>query len=152
VALAAALLPRAVALLERADTFACAEATEALVVATLAGALQDATSVGLAHGLAHALEPRTHLGHGALLAAFLAPVVRWNREKSPAFDGLCAAAGLAPEPTLARLEELAARHGFTRPPVPRDPDFVTALVRDPCTRTNCRAARPSELGRLLESL
>ncbi|HEY3360106.1 MAG TPA: iron-containing alcohol dehydrogenase [Polyangia bacterium] len=152
VTLAALLLPRALGLLQTAVGWTPRDCGEALLTATLAGAIQDVTSVGLAHALAHALEPGSGLGHGVLCAAFLVPVVRWNREKSPKFDELCARAGLAAEDTLERLDVLASLYGFRRPPVPRSPEVVTALVRDPCARTNCRAARPADLTRLLETL
>jgi alcohol dehydrogenase class IV len=96
-------------------------------------AIQARAGVGLAHGIAHALEGRTEFGHAALIAAWLPPcseLLSARREVPVA----AAEALLA----LWNAEVHAATADALR-------EHWPAVLRDPCTRTNGVRVRRDDL-------
>jgi alcohol dehydrogenase class IV len=112
--------------------------------------VQAASSVGLVHGIAHTIEGPLALGsdaavgHAALCATFLWPVLRLGQSISTKLADRCAAGGLDAERIVARAHELhdPALYDRARP-------FVEArwrdILRDPCTRTNGALIRPAHV-------
>jgi alcohol dehydrogenase class IV len=98
-------------------------------------AVQARAGVGLVHGIAHVLEPRTPFGHAALVAAWLAPcwdLVRRRRGVDAAPPGALFNAEVHRR-TATALQE-----------------HWPAVLRDPCTRTNGARVRRDDLGLLTE--
>jgi alcohol dehydrogenase class IV len=111
-----------------------------------ASALQARASVGLVHGMAHTLEmveaaPR--VGHAALSATLLAPVLDFDRRGSTWGDRL-AESGLSED----RLAGVAGHlheprlYGALVPFIQRE---WRTILRDPCTRMNGTLVRPDAL-------
>jgi len=121
-----------------------------------AAAGQARSSVGLVHGLAHALEVPArraldppHPGHARLCATFLLPVMRFNRSHGTKLDARFEAHDLDLEAVFAVLNELheADLHARLRPLVEAN---WKAIIRDPCSRTNCTLVRPAHLSFFLD--
>lgn len=114
-------------------------------------AAQARSSVGLVHGIAHALEgplaealPRAGLGHARLCATFLWPVLRFDRETMPKVSALFQKHGVD-EGALLRaagglLDPAAYRAAF-----PVLEARWRDVLRDACTRTNVALVRPASL-------
>ena len=104
---------------------------------------QAESSVGLVHGIAHAIEAGSGFGHARLCATLLLPVMRFNKNKSPKWP-LLAERALSDEAILDTCRTFFDPGGFDhlRPIVAakwRD------VLRDPCTRTNSALVRPDDL-------
>ncbi|MBN4067079.1 iron-containing alcohol dehydrogenase [Simkania negevensis] len=108
----------------------------------LAGAAQSTTSVGLAHAIAHQLEPLGCGMHGELVAQMLPKAMTLNAEKR---DGLydALAQKLLFSNGRALINEiilLAERDWGTPAPLALDSQqidqLVTKICKDPCYRTN----------------
>jgi alcohol dehydrogenase class IV len=112
-------------------------------------AAQARSSVGVVHGIAHTIEgelrrSQPRFGHARLCAAFLWPVLRFDRTSFGKVDDLLRRHGIDPDAL-----ERAAQRLF--PPA----DYSTALpvlqarwrdvLRDPCTRTNSALVRPASV-------
>jgi hypothetical protein len=110
--------------------------------------LQAASSVGLVHGIAHALEPaladRSAAGHAALCATYCLPVLDFNVAAGDKVPRLCAEYGVD-LPTLRavlRAVHDAGRYARWLPTLERT---WAAVTRDPCSRTNAALVRPASL-------
>lgn len=120
-------------------------------------ALQARSSVGLVHGLAHALEetlraeqPEAGWGHARLCSTLLWPVLAFNRQAGqggagpdkPA--GHCAAHGVDLA-AVERTQRALFDTGAYRALLPALERLWPQVLRDPCTRTNCALVRPGAL-------
>lgn len=137
-----------------------------LDVSAQACALQARSSVGLVHGLAHVLEGplaaamraeanqpvdrQVEIGHAALCATFLWPVLRFNRAASDKLDRHAAQWALDLAAIEATLRSLHDATLWTRVR-PLLESHWPQILRDVCTRTNCTLVRPSSLPALLEA-
>ncbi len=113
--------------------------------------LQARSSVGLAHGLAHALEgslrtaePQNAWGHARLCSLFLWPVLRLNDDASPKWRSHLALAELDAAAVLERARELFSPEDYRRI-MPTLVSEWARVLRDPCTRTNVSVVRPRSL-------
>jgi alcohol dehydrogenase class IV len=113
-----------------------------------ASAYQACASVGLAHGIAHVLEPRLmQAGHASLCATLLAPVLRFNDAVSEKWRLLTARFDLDGDEILAcvsGLSTLDERRALS----PHVAVHWRAILRDPCTRSNSVLVRPDGLAAL----
>lgn len=113
------------------------------VFSRLACAGQARTSVGLVHGLAHALEPIVGVGHARLCRQFLLPVLTFDAVHSPKWS-LLARHGVDPDAVLrvARcLFDPAGYHAI----LPAVIENWSRIIRDGCSRTNAALVRPDSL-------
>jgi alcohol dehydrogenase class IV len=116
-----------------------------------ASALQAKASVGLTHGIAHTLEgplravhPSDGWGHARLCAAFLWPVMAFNANASGTFRERLREREVSEPGVVARLHELWAKAAYLRA-LPELERRWSAVLRDPCTRTNSVLVRPAHL-------
>lgn len=120
-------------------------------------ALQARSSVGLVHGLAHALEgplreeqPEAGWGHARLCATLLWPVLAFNRQAGQGGPGPdkaaahCAAHGVDLA-AVERTQRALFDAGAWRSLLPALERLWPQVLRDPCTRTNCALVRPASL-------
>jgi alcohol dehydrogenase class IV len=112
---------------------------------------QARSSVGLVHGIAHVLEsvlrarePDAGWGHARLCSTFLAPVMDFNRQASSKWSETLRQYGIDEQAELASLRELFDAEAYGRA-VAVLPEFWSAVLRDPCTRTNSVLVRPAAL-------
>lgn len=129
--------------LRRMSDTAMDDAQNWLELSSLACAGQAKTSVGLVHGIAHALEGPLGWGHARLCSLFLLPVMTFNRAASPKWP-LLLAHGVAEEEVFRAIRTLF-----------QSVDYVAALpvlrshwgtvLRDQCTRTNSALVRPGDI-------
>lgn len=110
-----------------------------------AAAGQAESSVGLVHGLAHVLEPRVEgLGHAALCATFLAPVLRFNARASAKWTDLTSEYGLDADAILRVADGLSTAEA-RRALAPRVRECWRLILRDASTRTNSTLVRPADV-------
>jgi hypothetical protein len=111
-------------------------------------ALQAASSVGLIHGIAHALEPalgdRAAAGHAALCATYALPVLDYNQAAGPKVARYAEEYGLDLEGLRRALRAVHDAERYRRW-LPALEAAWPAVVRDPCSRTNAALVRPSGL-------
>lgn len=114
-------------------------------------AAQARSSVGLVHGIAHQLEPilkvrqpESPWGHARLCTLFLWPVLAFNGQQSTKGEQLL----LDHHLSLAGVQEVARRM-FEKADYQRVLSVLvecwSAILRDPCTRTNSVLVRPAAL-------
>jgi hypothetical protein len=113
--------------------------------------LQAKASVGLAHGIAHVLEPRLRAegphgmwGHARLCSVFLLPVMALNGQNSTVWAeraGRYAVDAAAVDRVLRELYEPEPFRGA----LPLFKENWMRILRDPCTRTNGALVRPQHL-------
>ena len=130
-------------------------------LSALASAGQAASSVGFVHGLAHILEAhaiqalgqRDTIGHARLCAAFLAPVLRYDLDRSDKAADHFTRHGLDPAAILSFAD------GLSGPALALDlpwggmiTEHWRSILRDPCTRTNVATVRPGALDEFLALL
>jgi alcohol dehydrogenase class IV len=113
--------------------------------------LQASSSVGLTHGIAHALEgplrteqPDFGWGHAALCATFLWPVMSLNLKLSDRTAAKFEEEGLDPSAVLSRARALFEEAAYDRAVGPLAERW-SEVLRDPCTRTNGVLVRPNAL-------
>jgi alcohol dehydrogenase class IV len=121
-----------------------------------AAAGQARSSVGLAHGIAHALEgflrtgfPGEEWGHARLCSLFLWPVMRFNAQASPKLQSLAAKHGLDIPGIMAVARDLFDEDAFGRA-TPLLKEHWPEVLRDPCSRTNSALVRPESLDYFLD--
>ena len=121
-----------------------------------ASAGQARSSVGLVHGLAHALElparkclDPPHPGHARLCATFLLPVMRFNRQHGAKLDELFDSHALDLEAVFAVMKDLHEEELYARLRPLVEANWKT-ILRDPCSRTNCTLVRPGHLSFFFE--
>ncbi len=112
---------------------------------------QARSSVGLVHGLAHALEsplraaqPSAGWHHAKLCSLFLYPVMQWNRSISDSWSRKLADYHLDEAAIMAVARDLfdpATYDGI----VPILADHWRTVLLNPCTRTNSTLVRPGSL-------
>jgi len=112
---------------------------------------QAGSSVGLIHGLAHALEaplraaqPRAGWGHARLCALMLRPVMAFNLATSDKPGVLLARHELDAQALGAVFDRLYDSDR-ARAALPVLKEHWKAVLRDPCTRTNVALVRPAAL-------
>jgi alcohol dehydrogenase class IV len=112
---------------------------------------QARSSVGLVHGIAHVLESVLRLrhadarwGHARLCSTFLWPVMEFNRQGSDKWSALLQRYEIDEQAVLAVVRELHDQEAY-RQAVDVLPEFWSAVLRDPCTRTNSVLVRPASL-------
>jgi alcohol dehydrogenase class IV len=120
-------------------------------VSAWACAGQARSSVGLVHGIAHVLEsvlrarhPGAGWGHARLCSTFLWPVMEFNRQGSEKWAKTLQRYEIDPAAVLSaagKLFDAAA----CREALAVLPENWTAVLRDPCTRTNSVLVRPASL-------
>ncbi|MBI4960310.1 MAG: iron-containing alcohol dehydrogenase [Desulfovibrio sp.] len=136
-------------------------ATNMLIASSLAGHAFTNAGLGLAHGLAHSLGARFHVGHGKACALYLPMVMRFNAESAANPYRLAAMAmdlGVsrmssqgAAERAVAEVEELLARVGLPRTYRDMGVNFVfeAGLVEEvmamPAHHVNPRVASAQEI-------
>ena len=113
--------------------------------------VQAKSSVGLVHGIAHTLEgllataePEFGWGHAALCSTFLWPVLCLDAALSPKPQELCRQYGLSWDAFLSSARSLFEEEAYDRA-LPVLEAHWTAVLRDPCTRTNGVLVRPGHL-------
>lgn len=113
-------------------------------------AAQARSSVGLVHGVAHTLEgllcqlqPEMAWGHAKLCSTFLYPVMLLNRKVLASWSMYLAMIGRESD-IFDVLEKLFNRHAFAMA-LPLLREHWRAVLRDPCTRTNCVLVRQDHL-------
>lgn len=116
-----------------------------------ASAGQARSSVGLVHGIAHVLESAgaidaagQRLGHAALCATWLWPVLRFDEQTSGKVDHLLAEHALEATAVWATARALCDE-ALNRRLGPLLRAHWPTVLRDRCTRTNCALVRPSAL-------
>ncbi|MBK8481474.1 MAG: iron-containing alcohol dehydrogenase [Proteobacteria bacterium] len=129
---------------------------EWLELGAAASAGQARSSVGLVHGIAHVLESALacdarglRLGHAALCATWLGPVLRHAEQTTGKVGRLLAEYAVDATAVWATAQALGdpARQ---RQLLPLLRAQWPAILRDRCTRTNCALVRPSALELLIE--
>ncbi len=116
-----------------------------------AAALQAQSSVGLAHGIAHTLEPAlasepaaSGPGHARLVAAYLWPVFEFVCGKGDGAAQLFADYGVDFEQVASRLRETFDAETFAAT-LPYLRDHWPTVLRDPMTRTNSVLVRRGDI-------
>lgn len=119
-------------------------------------AAQARASVGLVHGIAHVLEgplrrdfPRSGWGHARLCSVFLWPVMEFNRAHNDKLDRLCREHGLDSASILRAITPLHDPEAYAEALPLLDRDW-TAVLRDPCSRTNSALVRPASKAYFLD--
>ena len=125
--------------------------------ACLAGQALALAGLGLGHALAQTLGGRYGLPHGAMNALSLPAALRFNERFAPEAVARLATAIRADGDAAAKVEELARLGGFGRLRdfgVPEEDlrELAEAAAARPGNLSNPRAATPSDLYELLESL
>ena len=122
-------------------------------LSSLACAGQSQASVGLVHGIAHTLEaplrraqPERGWHHALLCSIFLLPVMQFNRETTSKWSQLLAANTLSENSVLQKIREVC-NCDLYRAALPVLGANWPAVLRNPCTRTNCALVRPDWLKR-----
>ncbi len=114
-----------------------------------AAAGQARSGVGLAHGIAHVLEPVLEgWGHARLIAAALPAVLRFNRGQGDKWDCTARELGLDLDAVRRAVDALSEPEEFER----LTPNLQThwmAIARDPCSRMNSVLVRAGGLADLL---
>jgi Iron-containing alcohol dehydrogenase len=112
---------------------------------------QSRSSVGLVHGLAHALEspiraaqPAEGWHHARLCSLFLYPVMHWNRASSAGWSQLLAEYELDEAAIMAVARDLF-NPAVYKSIVPILSEHWRSVLVNPCTRTNSTLVRPSAL-------
>ncbi len=112
---------------------------------------QARSSVGLVHGLAHALEsplraaqPSAGWHHAKLCSLFLYPVMQWNRTISDSWSQKLADYQLDEAAIMAVARELFNPQTYNGI-VPILAEHWRSVLLNPCTRTNSTLVRPSAL-------
>jgi len=112
---------------------------------------QARSSVGLVHGIAHVLEsvlrarhPDAGWGHARLCSTFLWPVMEFNRQASDKWSTTLRRYEVDEKAVLATARQLFDA-GAYRQALAALPEQWTAVLRDPCTRTNSVLVRPASL-------
>jgi alcohol dehydrogenase class IV len=105
-------------------------------------AMQAKSSVGLVHGIAHALEyplraryPEQEWGHAKLCAILLLPVMNLNCAASSKWTDLASRYAIDRDAVWCVLQRLFEPEAFAAA-LPFLQDNWTKILRDPCTRTN----------------
>lgn len=114
---------------------------------------QARSGVGLAHGLAHALEPLLNdpiWGHARLICAVLPSVLRFNMSQGDKWACTAKALGLDLAAILQAVDDLADVADWEYL-VPHMEAHWKTIARDPCSRVNSVLVRGSSLVTLLES-
>lgn len=117
----------------------------------LACAGQARSSVGLVHGIAHALEgplraaqPTEGWHHAKLCSLLLYPVMRWNRKNCVSWSQLLGSHGLDETSIMSVLRDLFDPEAY-RLIVPVLAQHWRDVLLNPCSRTNCALVRPGAL-------
>jgi len=125
-------------------------------VSARACAGQARSSVGLVHGIAHQLEdalaaayPESGWGHARLCSVFLLPVMSFNREHSDKWARLAGEHAIDERAVFSVLLELHEPGAYAQALDLLD-DRWTAVLRDPCSRTNSALVRPASKTFFLE--
>jgi alcohol dehydrogenase class IV len=112
---------------------------------------QARSSVGLVHGIAHIMEsvlrarhPDAGWGHARLCSTFLWPVMEFNRQGSAKWSEMLKRYEIDDKVELAALRELFDLQAYQQA-VAHLHEHWTAILRDPCTRTNSVLVRPAGL-------
>ncbi len=112
---------------------------------------QARSSVGLVHGLAHTLEgllraqqPAAEWGHARLCSLFLWPVMRFNEQASPKWRDLLQQHGFDPARILSVAQSLFDEADYDQTLAALKEHWI-AILRDPCSRTNCALVRPGSV-------
>lgn len=116
-----------------------------------ASSIQAASSVGLAHGIAHTLEmplaaeyPDDRWSHARLCSIFLFPVMSLNDAASPKLRSLCRECDLDFDSLLNVAHRLFEPMAY-RQALPTMVKLWPAILRDRCTRTNGALVRSMHL-------
>jgi alcohol dehydrogenase class IV len=114
-------------------------------------ALQASASVGLVHGIAHALEhplraryPEQEWGHARLCSVFLLPVMNLNRAASPKWTDLARRYNIDEQAVWTVLQRLFEPEALAAA-LPLLNENWMKILRDPCTRTNGALVRARHL-------
>jgi alcohol dehydrogenase class IV len=112
---------------------------------------QARSSVGLVHGIAHVLEsvlrtrhPDAGWGHARLCSTFLWRVMEFNRQASDKWSTTLRRYEVDEKAVLATVRQLFDAGAYRQALVVL-PEQWTAVLRDPCTRTNSVLVRPASL-------
>jgi alcohol dehydrogenase class IV len=112
---------------------------------------QARSSVGLVHGIAHVLEaplrarhPGEGWGHARLCSTFLWPVMEFNRKGSEKWSTTLRRYEIDENAVIGTVRELFDADRY-RQAATLLPEHWTAVLRDPCTRTNSVLVRPASL-------
>jgi hypothetical protein len=114
-----------------------------------ASLVQSRCSVGLVHGMAHALEPilsRTEFkfGHARLCSAFLYPVMMFNTHYSPTFSSFCEEFALSQEILMDHFRSVFSIQDYSTVKPLLKCNWIT-ILRDRCSRTNCTLVKREHL-------
>ena len=114
-------------------------------------AAQSRAGVGLAHGIAHVMEPQLPgWGHARIVAAVLPAVLRRTGADSPRWNETAATHGLDATAIAAWLETLTTPED-TSAVLDALPEHWPTVLRDPCTRMNGYLVRRTELDALRDA-
>jgi hypothetical protein len=112
---------------------------------------QARSSVGLVHGIAHVLEshvsqkyPELNTGHAMICSTFLLPVMEFNKNNFKNWDKFWSQHDINEldiQKIIAELFNLEFYNIF----LPILIENWKAVLRDPCSRTNCVLVRPASL-------
>jgi alcohol dehydrogenase class IV len=112
---------------------------------------QARSSVGLVHGIAHVLEsilrarhPGAGWGHARLCSIFLWPVMEFNRQGSDKWAALINRYEINESVVFDTLRTLCDADNYQQAAAVL-PECWTAILRDPCSRTNSVLVRPASL-------
>lgn len=112
-------------------------------LSALACAGQAKASVGLVHGIAHALEGVVGWGHARLCSLYLLPVMTFNQTRSPKWPFL-AEHGIDDVIVLDVLRQLFDPAAYAEA-LPALLVNWMKVLRDPCSRTNSALVRPADI-------
>lgn len=111
---------------------------------------QARSSVGLVHGIAHALEPVLRAespsdgwGHARLCATFAWPVMAFNRDRGDKWASYLSEYGVDENAIMGRLRDLHDDSDYAAALPYLDARWIE-ILRDPCSRTNSTLVRPDD--------
>jgi alcohol dehydrogenase class IV len=112
---------------------------------------QARSSVGLVHGMAHALEgplraaqPSEGWHHARLCSLLVYPVMLWNRKNCASWSRLLAGHGVDEAAVMVLLRGLFDPRAY-QSVVPVMTEHWRSVLLNPCSRTNCALVRPGAL-------
>lgn len=107
--------------------------------------LQSRCGVGLVHGIAHQIEPRTaDWGHARLCSTFLWPVMCFNSQANDKLDDFVGDHDIEKTVVCETVKQLFDEPDY-RTVMPAVEQYWDQILRDPCTRTNSALVRKSSL-------
>ena len=136
----------------------------------MAGVAFNSTSLGLCHGMAHALGARFHIAHGRSNALLLPHIIAYNasaaEERYHELAGMLGIAGATPKASalglarkVSRLQEqIGIPNTVTALGISREefieaiPEMAKTALEDPCTQTNPKSPELEEIQRIFLKL